>query len=217
MKILYLHGIGSGANSGTAGQLRKFFPEAEVLAPELPISPKKAYEMLMNEYYDDEDIDLVVGTSLGGFYAMTLWLKRKLLINPAMFADEDIRKGIGLGTQKIWKPRSDGASTYVIDEQFISELSEIRKKIYNNRDMMHPEKLDVNECNSTWAAFATDDDLVRHYDTFCKLLIPDHAIHIPGGHHVDDAIIDEYVLPFAKKILETPEPPLVFVYDDFSD
>jgi hypothetical protein len=26
-----------------------------------------------------------------------------------------------------------------------------------------------------------------------------------------------HLLPFAKKILETPEPPLVFVYDDFSD
>ena len=82
MKILYLHGIGSGANSRTPRELRKYFPDIEIIAPELPARPKDAVKYLSDNYALEDEIDLVIGTSLGGFYALTLPMVKKLLINP---------------------------------------------------------------------------------------------------------------------------------------
>lgn len=44
----------------------------------------------------NDDYDLVIGTSLGGFYALTAFpMTKKLLVNPDLFADTDIEKWIG--------------------------------------------------------------------------------------------------------------------------
>ncbi|MBO4414675.1 MAG: hypothetical protein J5824_01695 [Lachnospiraceae bacterium] len=215
MRILYLHGIGSGADARTARVLRAAFPEAEVLAPELPVSPKAAVEFIRKEFWDDEYIDLVVGTSLGGFYALTLHGMRRLLINPAMYADEDIRNGIGLGRQKFFSARSDGATEYEITEEYLAELAEIRRQIYGGRDIMYPDKLDINEVNSVWGAFGTKDDLVSHYDDFCKWLYPGHTITFEDGHRPSEETLKSVIVPYVKEILDTPIP-FVFIcpFDD---
>ena len=90
---IILHGIGSGADSRTPRELRNDFPSDKIYAPELPVHPKDAYYYIccMND-----DYDLVIGTSLGGFYALTAFpMTKKLLVNPALFADTDIEKWIG--------------------------------------------------------------------------------------------------------------------------
>ena len=214
MKILYLHGIGSGAESRTPRTLRKLLPDAVILAPELPIRPSEAYGFIHENYYMNDDFDLVIGTSLGGFYAQTLHVVKKILVNPAMFADEDIPKGIGMGKQDFLCNRSDGAKEYVIDDEFIAELAEIRKKIYNNKDMWHPGKMEVNECNGTYALFGTKDSTISHYDDFCRLYIPDHAVLFDGGHRLEENEIETVLLPLIKRV-EDEDFPLVFVMDSF--
>ncbi len=213
MKILYLHGIGSGAESRTPKTLRELLPEAEIVAPELPIRPLEAVKFI-DENFWEKDFDLVIGTSLGGFYAQTMYLQKKILVNPAMYADEDILKAIGYGTQKFLCSRSDGAEEYIIDETFIAELKDIRERIYKNRDALHHEKLDVNECNSTYALFGTNDTLVSHYDDFCRWYIPDHARTFAGGHRLEPEEIRNVLLPLVKKAA-AESMPLCFIHDDF--
>lgn len=215
MKILYLHGIGSGADSRTPRTLRQFFPETEILAPELPIRPAEAYEFIQKNYLY-EDFDLVIGTSLGGFYAQAMVLQKKILINPAMYADEDIATAIGYGPQKFLCSRSDGTTEYVIDEAFISELAEIRKKIYGARDPIHPEKLDVNECNNTYALFGEKDTLVGHYDDFCRWYLPKNAYRFEGGHRMEPQETETVLVPLVKKVLEAPIS-MCFILDDLRD
>lgn len=216
MKILYLHGIGSGAESRTPAELRKDFPDIEILAPELPVSPKAAYEFLKDNYWDDDDIGLIIGTSLGGFYALSMVgaLTKKLLINPALFADEDIRNGIGLGKQPFFTKRSDGAEEYTIDEQFISELAEVRREIYKNRDPLYPEKMEHNMINETYALFGERDSLLSHYDDFCKLFCEDNAEKFDGEHRLSVDEIHNVLAPFVRRILEEEPMPICFVCDD---
>ncbi|MGN1304333.1 MAG: YqiA/YcfP family alpha/beta fold hydrolase [Oscillospiraceae bacterium] len=216
MKILYLHGIGSGAESRTPVELRKDFHDIEILAPELPVSPKAAYEFLKKNYWDDDDIGLIIGTSLGGFYALSMIgaLTKKLLINPAMFADEDIGNGIGLGKQPFFTKRSDGAEEYTIDEQFISELAEIRREIYKNRDPLYPEKMEHNMINETYALFGEKDSLLSHYDDFCKLFCEDNAEKFDGEHRLSVDEIHNVLAPFVRRILEEESLPICFVCDD---
>lgn len=46
MKILYIHGLSSSGNSGTAEHLRRLLPNDTIFSPDLPIEPMVALEML---------------------------------------------------------------------------------------------------------------------------------------------------------------------------
>ena len=77
-KILYLHGFGSSGASGTVDLLRREFWErvtpdkrATIVAPDIPLDPLVAMPMLETLAYDEMP-DLIVGTSMGGFYAQQL-------------------------------------------------------------------------------------------------------------------------------------------------
>ena len=199
MKILYLHGIGSGANSRTPSELRKDFPDAVIEAPELPARPMEAYQFLKDNYWP-KAYDLIIGTSLGGFYAMAFPAGKKLLVNPAMFADTDIKDGLGLGAKSFFTTRSDGSTEYIIDEAFINELAEIRRKIFHasdNKDI----RLTSEEKNNTWALFGTKDELLHHYEDFCSCYLPEHAIRCEAEHRFSTDEIHGVLTPFIKKIL----------------
>ena len=45
-KILYVHGFASSGQSGTVESLRQLMPGATVIAPDLPIHPAEAIELL---------------------------------------------------------------------------------------------------------------------------------------------------------------------------
>ena len=201
MKILYIHGLGSGKQSATPERLRNALPEAEVLSPEIPIDPIEAMRFLEDNFLNDTGIDLVMGSSLGGFYSLLLKHHRKLLANPALFADEDIEKGIGLGVQEFLSPRENGAKTYVIDEAFIQGLADIRSKIFN-MDPLHPGMPDREQVENTWAIFALSDELLAHHDDFCHLFRPDHAFRMEGEHRVSEDNMQEDIVPLIRMILK---------------
>ena len=45
-KILYVHGFASGGQNGTVRTMRLLLPEAEIIAPDLPVRPQEALAML---------------------------------------------------------------------------------------------------------------------------------------------------------------------------
>ena len=88
-KILYLHGFGSSGASGTVGLLRREFWDraapsrrAVVVAPDIPLDPFAAMPMLEALAYDEMP-DLIVGTSMGGFYAQQLHGFLRICVNPS--------------------------------------------------------------------------------------------------------------------------------------
>jgi len=95
--ILYIHGFGSSGFGGKASLFREYF-EDEVITPSLSYVPKLAIdtleqiiEVFLNK---DENIGLV-GSSLGGFYAIYLANKYNLkavLINPAVYPYKTLDK-----------------------------------------------------------------------------------------------------------------------------
>ena len=210
MKILYIHGLGSSKFSETPKRLREALPEAEVLSPEIPIDPIEAVWFLEDNFLNDTSIDLVVGSSLGGFYSLLLKHHRKLLANPALFADEDIEKGIGLGEQGFLSPRENGAKTYVIDEAFIRSLAKIRDKIFNS-DPSRPGMPDQEQIENTWAIFAKSDELLAHHDDFCHLFRPDHAFRMKGEHRVSEDNMRKDIVPLIKRILKTMDGNMYYI------
>ena len=88
-KILHLHGIGSAGGGATASVLKKLFSDIEVISPDIPVRPLEAFAFI-SKLVAGNEFDFVVGTSLGGFYAMLIKGIPKFLINPAMNAPTDI-------------------------------------------------------------------------------------------------------------------------------
>ena len=142
----------------------------------------------------------MVGSSLGGFYSLLLKHHKKLLANPALFADEDIEKGIGLGEQEFLSPREDGAKTYVIDKAFIQGLAKIRDKIFH-ADPLHPGMPVSEQVENTWAIFALSDELLSHHDDFCHLFRPDHAFRMKEEHRVSEENMQKDIVPLIQRIL----------------
>lgn len=87
---LYLHGFCSHPNTNKGRLLRKAHEEAGLpfIAPPLHVGPRKAADIILEAVRGIEPEDLVViGSSLGGFYAT--WLTERLgcravLLNPAV-------------------------------------------------------------------------------------------------------------------------------------
>ena len=81
--ILYIHGFASCGNSNKTKLLKQHFDN--VFAPDVPIDPDKAISFLQKLIVDNE-INLIIGSSLGGFYAAHLAEKfqiKTILLNPS--------------------------------------------------------------------------------------------------------------------------------------
>ena len=81
-KILYVHCFCSSGQSGTVHRLRQVLPQATVIAPDLPIHPEEALALL-RQTCEQEQPDLIIGTSMGGMYAEQLHGYDRILTNPA--------------------------------------------------------------------------------------------------------------------------------------
>lgn len=99
--ILYIHGFGSSGQGGKSKLFREYFKAQGVkyLAPSLSFIPELAISTLEEiiEACQDEEL-VLMGSSLGGYYAIYLAEKYKLkavLINPSIKPYETLKKVLG--------------------------------------------------------------------------------------------------------------------------
>ena len=138
------------------------------------------------------------------------------LFNPALYADEDVRKALGVGPQRFLCERSDGETEYIIDEEFIGELTEIKRKIYE-KDILIPDRIDHNLVNETYALFGRKDGIVCHYDGFCEVFSKEKAYTFSGEHRLTVEEIETVLVPLVKKVLAEPQAPYVYIFSEIED
>ncbi len=100
--ILFIHGFASCGLGHKSQLLIDYFGRDQVLTPDLPFRPIEAIAALQ-ALQERHPVDLLVGASLGGFYAT--WLNRErptpsVLINPVVRPYELLADH--LGTQTRW-------------------------------------------------------------------------------------------------------------------
>ncbi|NPA03726.1 MAG: hypothetical protein GXO61_02585 [Epsilonproteobacteria bacterium] len=109
--ILYIHGFKSCGEGNKSQALRKFF--SDLLSPNLPFSPAQAIKEL-EKIIQTNSIDLLIGSSLGGYYATYLAQKfniKAVLINPSTRPYHTLKPYIGIqsrfcdGVKFEWKER----------------------------------------------------------------------------------------------------------------
>ncbi len=97
--IIYIHGFSSHGYGGKAKMLRAYFSDKKesFIAPSLSYVPELAIQTLEELVTTCDDIKLI-GSSLGGYYAMYLAEKydlKAVLINPAMHSAKTLSRMLG--------------------------------------------------------------------------------------------------------------------------
>lgn len=180
-RVLYLHGFRSSPQSAKARFVRERLaqdaPGTLWLCPQLPASPAAAMAMILNLTADwprDESGTVVMGSSLGGFYAVQAahaLQARAVLLNPAVSPERDLARHLGLQTQ--WH---DPAQQLDFRPEFLPELQAQQAAIVRQgqRERLSP--------GSAFVLITQGDEVLdwremhsAHASAYCHVL--------PGGDH----------------------------------
>ena len=176
MRILFIHGLASSGAYKLADMLRINL-KADVIAPDVPIDPDEALELL-NALCEKECPDLVVGLSWGGFLALRLTHSRIAVIYPVLHISRLLREHIG--PMDYLSPRRDGETQFIITEELCER--------YRQLEQAGPAAL------SPIGLFATEDELVHCADEF-ESLYPGRTIKYPGKHLPTFPEVKKFIAP----------------------
>lgn len=97
--ILNIHGFRSWGANAKAAFLRETFAGVKIVSPNLPLSPLESLEVLEKAVDDcPEPLEMIVGSSLGGFYAYVMCCRHRVpavLLNPAVVPFIHLAEAIG--------------------------------------------------------------------------------------------------------------------------
>ena len=205
-RIMYVHGFASSAQSGTVSRLRTTFPEADVVAFDLPVDPHEAIALLKAKC-EELQPDLILGTSMGGMFAEQLHGFDRILVNPAFQIADTMREHNMMGKQTFLNPREDGVQEFYVDKPLVKAYREVSEQCFAQ---LEPR---------VWGLFGDKDELVDTYDLFREHY--SQAIHFHGAHRMDDQSFMHAVVPVIRWIddrQERRQRPIVFIdYDAMHD
>ena len=201
--VLYCHGFASSGQSGTVTRLREVMPQAKVIAPDLPIHPTEAIDLLRN-ICQQEQPDLIIGTSMGGMYAEQLYGYDRICVNPALEMGETMKAHGMTGTQQFQNPRLDGVQEFYVDKALIKEYKEQSEQRF----------LGVNddERQHVWGLFGDQDDVVDTFGMFSAVY--PQATHFHGEHRMNDKSFMHSVVPVIRWIDDNQnkrQRPIIYI------
>lgn len=187
-KLVYLHGFGSSAASGTVKTLKELLPEFDVVAPDIPVDPAEALPFLrglcMNEVPD-----VVVGTSMGGMYAQQMRGYKRICVNPA-FEMSEKSEALRVGTHEYFKPRKDGATHFEITPEIIRHHAEMEERQFDG--------ITDEDRKLVWGLFADNDRQVDGKAVFMEHY--NQVVRFHGGHRMDWEVIRTVLVPLIREI-----------------
>ena len=190
MKILYFHGFASSGATGTAEFLRKMLPEAEVISPDIPVDPVEALPYL-KQLCEQEQPDLIIGTSMGAMYAQQMYGYKKILVNPA-FNMSTMSKVLKTGEHKFLNGRKDGQKTFKITKDIIQHHNQMERQQFKG--------ITDFDRDNTYGLFGIHDTTVNTYDLFKKHY--KNAQRFDGEHHLNEKALRQAVVPLVRSILK---------------
>ena len=196
-KIMYLHGFGSSGSSGTVDLLRREFWErvephrrATVVAPDIPVDPFLAIKEIETLAYDEMP-DLVIGTSLGGFYAQQLHGFMRICVNPSFWLSKkyDI---LFVGKHKWLNARKNGETEFHITKEIIQHYAEAEAHQFDG--------VTDDDKNLCFGLFGDEDTILSsHTKPLFEKHYPGMSCEFPGGHRMNHDIVTKVLLPFIKE------------------
>lgn len=188
-KLLYVHGFASSGSSGTVMTLRRHLDTWRVIAPDLPVDPFEALELLRKTVAEEQP-DVVIGTSMGGMYVQQLWGVPRIIVNPSFEMSRSLLFG-KMGRNKYMSKRKDGATEFRIDKAVVERFKQMEKTQF--------EGVDEKEKGLLTALFGDKDPVVNFYSLVAKLYGEDRCVRFNGEHRLNDDVVKKVVIPLVQK------------------
>lgn len=172
--LVNIHGFSSSGGNTKHAFLRSVFPGEMILSPDLPVEPRAAIRELESivEKYKGEPI-LLVGSSLGGFYAYYLSAKygcHAVLLNPSLMPFASLMDCLGDNVNY------NTGEPFVFTEEHIKQLRDMFPEVYLEGDhgLLH--------------AFVCEDDERLDHTQTKKMLVGcgTFVSFAKGGHQFAD-------------------------------
>ena len=200
---MYVHGFGSSGQSGTVTRIREVFPNATVIAPDLPIHPQEAMDLL-RQVCETEKPDLIIGTSMGGMYTEMLYGYDRILVNPAFQMGGTMKDHGMIGAQHFSNPRQDGVQDFIVTKALVKEYKEMTEQCF--------AAVTAEERGRVWGLFGDEDTTVDTFDLFHQYY--SMAIRFHGEHRMNDKSFMHSVVPVIRwvdDIQEGRQRPIVYI------
>lgn len=191
--ILYLHGFHSSPNSEKAlifkQQIKDNFTDIDVIAPQIPVLPQLAIDVVKQLLLDFEDRLIgIVGSSLGGYLATHLHNISELpaaVINPAVKPFELLADYLGEQTHPI-----TGEDYFLADEHMTQLKSVYDPKVRNPKRiwLLQQEKDEVLDYQQA----------LNHYQS-CKVTFEKGGSHAFDDFHRFPVEITQFLLAANNK------------------
>lgn len=191
MKLVYFHGFASSGASGTVQLLRKIFPSAQVVAPDIPVDPEEALPMLQ-KLVQAEQPDVIIGTSMGGMYAQQMHGFLRICVNPSFRISTS--KLLHTGVHKWLNGRKNHEKEFRITADIIKRYNQMERKQF---DGITPDDREL--CYGLFGINDTSVNPINAYNTFTKYYT--HAERFEGEHQLNDKVIHKVLLPMLKQLL----------------
>ena len=179
LRCLYLHGFKSGPSSVKAQQTMDFFAQHDraqnLHIPQLPAEPAKAIDdaqFLYEQLIDEVGVDncLVIGSSLGGYYASYLVERlggRAALINPAVRPYELLQDYLG-ENENLYN-----GEKFIVTPSYLTELLDI-------------EVMPLKQPKHHFLLVKTHDETLDAMAAVKKYQASPSIIEYGGNHSYDD-------------------------------
>lgn len=184
MNAIYIHGLGSGANTSAVKAISKILPQYKWHTLEVNENLKDSVEII-DEAVRRLQPNVLMGTSLGGLYVMFADLSpvplcRRIICNPACNISQIIREEIGFGVKEYFVPRQDGIQHYELNEEVCKAFERDGRK----------EKMKRVSNYHNFAIFSIHDELIGPKGilanmALCQELGYTILVDDKGGHRLD--------------------------------
>lgn len=195
--ILFLHGFTSSGACEIAETLRKELDGiAEVVAPDIPLHPYVAMDMLQ-DLCEEQQFDLIVGSSCGSFYGQQLVRFTGLpaiLVSPFLKMTEFLTSRIGIHEYK--SPRKDGRQQFEITPELVAEFAGMEEHQFDCYDAFNRDRV--------WGMFGSKDTLAHFLNLFTEYYPT--AIDFDGPHTMTAENVRQNLVPVVKRMLEEVQP-----------
>lgn len=173
IKILYIHGLNSNGNSRTATTLRQLLGDIAIVFSPIFSSNVESFNVMKQNirqawsFVNANEINLIIGSSMGGFIASNLMSMPKILINPCLRPSEQFYKRTSI-TQEETDKYAEFENAMIIDRE---------------------DRL------ATYGLFSTNDELFSYKNLFEKIYLPEHSYSMDDGHRISTDNIKNHLLP----------------------
>ncbi len=192
---MYVHGFASSGSSGTVMTLRRYMAGWRVVAPDLPVDPFEALELL-RRMVNEEQPDIVVGTSMGGMYTQQLWGVPRIVVNPSFEMSRSLLFG-KMGRNKYMSKRQDGAAEFRIDKSVVERFKEMEKHQFEG--ITDEEKMLVV------GLFGDKDPVVHLQPLMAQLYGEERCRWFAGEHRLNDTVVKKVLIPLIDELVGKDE------------